>query len=97
MEDDEHVDVKDTRLILDCFKKQSVNFAEVLFTSYRILNPKYEVLFQPIPDIAGRVGRYNNYATLNCMAGMALEKQKASCHPYPATKDKIDKYGLDSK
>ena len=31
------------------------------------------------------------------MVGMALEKQKALCHPYPATKDKIDKYGFDSK
>lgn len=97
MENDEHVDVKDIRLMLDCFKKQNVNFVEILFTPYRILNPKYEALFQPILDIAERVGRYNNYAALNCMVGMALEKQKALCHPYPATKDKIDKYGFDSK
>lgn len=90
-------DVKDIRLMLDCFKKQNVNFVEILFTPYRILNPKYEALFQPILDIAERVGRYNNYAALNCMVGMALEKQKALCHPYPATKDKIDKYGFDSK
>lgn len=85
MENDEHVDVKDIRLMLDCFKKQNVNFVEILFTPYRILNPKYEALFQPILDIAERVGRYNNYAALNCMVGMALEKQKALCHPYPAT------------
>lgn len=84
MENDEHVDVKDIRLMLDCFKKQNVNFVEILFTPYRILNPKYEALFQPILDIAERVGRYNNYAALNCMVGMALEKQKALCHPYPA-------------
>lgn len=67
MENDEHVDVKDIRLMLDCFKKQNVNFVEILFTPYRILNPKYEALFQPILDIAERVGRYNNYAALNCI------------------------------
>lgn len=61
MENDEHVDVKDICLMLDCFKKQNVNFVEILFTPYRILNPKYEALFQPILDIAERVGRYNNY------------------------------------
>lgn len=47
-------DVKDIRLMLDCFKKQNVNFVEILFTPYRILNPKYEALFQPILDIAER-------------------------------------------
>ena len=28
---------------------------------------------------------------------MALEKQKALCHPYPATMDKIEKFGYDGK
>lgn len=97
MENDEHVDVKDIRLMFDCFKKQNVNFVEILFTPYRILNPKYEALFQPVLDAAERIGRYNNYAALSCMVGMAMEKQKALCHPYPATMAKIEKYGFDSK
>lgn len=97
VENDEHVDVKDIRLMFDCFRKQNINFVEILFTKYRILNPEYADLFQPVLDAAELVGRYNDFAALNCMVGTSLEKQKALCHPYPATKDKIEKYGFDSK
>ena len=34
MENDEHVDFKDIRLMFDCIKKQNVNFVEILFTPY---------------------------------------------------------------
>ncbi|MDD5021841.1 MAG: hypothetical protein PHR82_06930 [Endomicrobiaceae bacterium] len=97
MENEEHVDFKDIRLMIECFYKQNVNFVEILFTKYRILNPKYESIFQKILDIRERIGRYNNYATVNCISGMALEKQKALCHPYPSLIEKIEKYGYDSK
>lgn len=97
MENDEHVDVKDIRLMFDCFRKQNINFVEILFTKFRILNPLYADLFQPVLDARERVGHYNDFAALNCMVGMALEKQKALCHPYPTTQWKIEKYGYDSK
>lgn len=32
MENNEHVDFKDIRLMFDCIKKQNVNFVEILFT-----------------------------------------------------------------
>lgn len=91
MENDEHVDVKDIRLMFDCFRKQNINFVEILFTKYRILNPKYASLFQPVLDSRELIGRYNDFASLNCMVGTAMEKQKALCHPYPATIDNIGK------
>lgn len=97
MENDEHVDFKDIRLMIGCFYKQNVNFVEILFTKYKILNPKYEAIFQKILDVRERVGRYNNYATVNCIAGMALEKRKALCHPYPTIREKIERYGYDAK
>lgn len=34
---------------------------------------------------------------MNCIMGMALEKQKAMEHPYPATMDKIEAFGYDPK
>lgn len=34
---------------------------------------------------------------MNCIMGMAFEKQAALEHPYPATKDKIEKFGYDPK
>lgn len=97
MENDEHVDVKDIRFMFDCFRKQNINFVEILFTKYFILNPKYEALFQPVLDTREQIGRYNDFASLNCMVGMAYEKQKALCHPYPATISKIERFGYDPK
>lgn len=77
MENDEHVDFKDIRLMFDCIKKQNVNFVEILFTPYSIINPEYADLFQPVLDAREEIARYNNYAGMNCIMGMALEKQKA--------------------
>lgn len=97
LENDEHIDIKDIRVMFENFKKQNINFVEILFTKYKIMNPMYEQLFYPIIDIREEVGRYNIYAALNCMSGMCMEKYKALCHPYPATMDKIEKYGYDGK
>ena len=96
-ENDEHIDIKDLRLYIDCFRKQNVNFVEILFTEYKIINPKYETIFQQLIDHREEIGHYNPYATLNCIAGMAYEKLKALEHPYPSIKDKIEKYGFDGK
>lgn len=97
LENNEHIDLKDIRLMFDCFKKQNINFVEILFTEYKILNPKYESFWQRLIDNNELIAHYNNYVAVNCMAGMALEKYKALEHPYPATIDKIEKYGYDGK
>lgn len=97
LENDEHIDLKDIRLMFECFKKQNINFVEILFTKYKIMNPKYEKLFQPMIDNNELIAKYNNYAAVNCMAGMSMEKYKALEHPYPSLIDKIKKYGYDSK
>ena len=90
-------DVKDIRKMFECFKKQNINFIELLFTQYYVLNPLYENLYKPVLDNAELIARYNNYASINCMSGMALEKYNALTHPYPSIKEKIDKYGYDNK
>lgn len=97
LENNEHIDIKDIRLMFDCFKKQNINFVEILFTKYNIMNPKYSNLFQVLFDNNELIARYNNYASVNCINGMSLEKYKALEHPYPATLDKIEKYGYDPK
>ena len=90
-------DVKDIRKMFECFKKQNINFIELLFTKYFVLNPLYKNLYIPMIDNAEMIARYNNYASINCMSGMALEKYNALTHPYPSIKEKIDKYGYDNK
>jgi hypothetical protein len=96
-EDNSHIDLKDIRLMHECFRKQNINFIEILFTRYRYLNPEYAKLYQPMFDNNERIAHYNNYAAVNCIAGMVYEKHKAMEHPYPTLKDKIEKYGYDNK
>ena len=93
----EHIDIKDIRLMHDCFRKQNINFIEILFTKYRYINPEYEAIYQPMFDNNERIAHYNNYAAVNCIAGMVYEKHKAMEHPYPTLIDKIEKYGYDNK
>jgi predicted nucleotidyltransferase len=97
LENNEHIDLKDIRLMFDCFKKQNINFVEILFTKYKIINPKYEVFYQRLITNNELIARYNNYASVNCISGMSMEKFKALEHPYPATLDKIEKFGYDPK
>lgn len=57
LDNDEHIDLKDVRLMFDCFKKQNINFVEILFTKYKVLNPKYETLLQPLFDNGELIAR----------------------------------------
>ncbi len=97
LENEEHLDAKDLRLYMNCFRKQNVNFVEILFTEYAILNPKYEEQWARLVKARERIGRYDTKRALQCIVGMALEKDKALCHPYPTLIEKINKYGYDGK
>ena len=97
LENGEHLDAKDLRLYMDCFRKQNVNFVEVLFTEYKVVNPKFEKQWARLVNARERVGRYDMKRALNCMVGMAYEKDKALCHPYPTLVEKLEKYGYDGK
>lgn len=97
MEDNSHIDLKDIRLMWECFKKQNINFLEILFTDFFIVNSCYITEWNTMRKAAEKIAHYNNYAAVNCIAGMVIEKNAASCHPYPSLKDKIDKYGYDNK
>ena len=93
----EHIDLKDIRLMHECFRKQNINFVEILFTKYKYLNPDYKSIYQPMFDNNEKIAHYNNYAAVNCIAGMVYEKHKAMEHPYPTLLEKIEKYGYDNK
>ena len=97
LESNEHIDVKDIRLMHECFRKQNINFVEILFTKYRILNLEYEDLYQPMFDCREYIAHYNKTAAVKCILGQIMEKRKALCHPYPTIIDRIEKYGYDPK
>jgi len=83
--------------MFECFKKQNINFVEILYTKYYICPKNYIEFATKLQENKEDITRYNIYAALNCMVGMALEKTKALEHPYPSLVDKINKYGFDPK
>ena len=93
----EHIDFKDLRKITGDFKKQNINFLEVLFTKYRIINPDYAHLFQPMFDNAEAIARYDNYKFVRATAGMSMEKHKALTLDRPSQHDEIVKHGWATK
>jgi calcineurin-like phosphoesterase family protein len=97
MENKEHIDVKDIRIMFDTFLKQNVNFIEILFTKFKIINPKYKDLVQELIDNKEEIARYDINKALNTQVGMSNQKFIALKHPYPSIKDKIEKYGFDGK
>ena len=97
LSNNEHLDIKDIRLYFDNFKKQNINFIEILFSPYYIVNPKYRDLWEELIVDRELIAHYNTNQALRCMSGMSMEKRKALCHPYPSLIDKIEKYGYDGK
>lgn len=97
LDNNEHIDVKDVRPMFENYKKQNINFVETLFTKYMIINPKYKDLVELLLANREEIAHLNYNQALKCMSGMSMEKLKALKHPYPATKDKIEKYGYDPK
>jgi predicted nucleotidyltransferase len=97
MENNEHCDLKDIRLMFNNFKKQNINFLEVLFSPYYWVDERYEEEFEQLRAHAEEIAHYNENVAVKCMLGMAREKYKAMEHPYPSLIDKIEKYGYDGK
>ena len=97
MENNEHIEVKDIRVMFEMFKKANLSYIELLYTEFKIINPKWKDFIQPLFDNKDVVASYNRNQFLRCIAGMAMEKRKALCHPYPNIVEKIEKYGYDGK
>ena len=93
----EHIDIKDVRVMFEMFRKQNNSYIELLFTDYYYVNPKYESLFKELLGLAEAISRMHPNQALRAMAGTSMEKFKALEHPYPGTMDKINKYGYDPK
>lgn len=94
---DEHIDFKDVRLYMDTFKKQNLNFLEILFTPFKIINPMYADEWNRLVERREEIVRMNEFRAVKSMKGIALEKFHAMEHRYPSKIDIIDEYGYDGK
>lgn len=97
LENNEHIDVKDIRLMGDMFVKQNISYLELLFSRYVIFGDGFDDENYALFSLADALAVANPPAFYNAVRGMALEKQKALTHPYPATAAKIEKFGYDPK
>ncbi len=94
---EEHIDFKDIRLYMQTFRKQNLNFLEILFTPFYIINPKYKDEWMRLVNARESIANFNRYRGVQSMKGIALEKFHAMEHPYPSKIDVIAKYGYDPK
>lgn len=97
LSNNEHLDAKDVRSYTTCFRKQNLNFLEILFTPYFIINPLYEEEWKKLVDHREEIARMNPVKAVKTMKGVAMEKYFAMEHRYPSKIDIIDKYGYDAK
>ena len=94
---DEHTDWKDVRLYMETFRKQNLNFLEILFTDFFIVNPMYQEEWNRLVEAREFIARMNEYRAVKSMKGIALEKYHAMEHEYPSKVEVLAKWGYDPK
>lgn len=96
-ENKEHIDFKDIRLYIQTFRKQNLNFLEILFTKYAIINPMYQAEWDRLVEARELITHYSPFQAIRSMKGIAKEKYFAMEHRYPSRIEWIDKFGYDPK
>lgn len=94
---EEHTDDKDIRLYIETFRKQNLNFLEILFTKYQVINRMYEDQWYRLIDSREFIAHMNPYRAAKSMKGVAMEKFHAMEHPYPSKLQLIQEKGYDGK
>ena len=93
----EHIDLKDIRLMLATFRKQNLNFIEILFTPYFIVNPTFADEWGRLQAQKEKIAHYSPYNAVKTMKGIAMEKYHAMEHEYPSKLEVLAKWGLRPK
>jgi len=91
------IDVKDIRMMMEMWKKQNQSYLEILYTDYKIINPRYESYMNDILNMCDDIVKLNPPQLARCINGMSEEKVVALENVSPATKEKIEKYQYDPK
>lgn len=96
-DNEEHIDFKDIRLYMQTFRKQNLNFLEILFTDFKYVNEEYAPYWNVLVENREKIARYNPYQAVKSMKGIALEKYHAMEHEYPSKLEVLAQYGYDPK
>ena len=90
-------DIKDIRLMVQSWRKQNVNFMELLFTEYSYVNPLFYEFFRPLLAARETIVRYNEKRAVDCLRGFVYEKYYRLFKDTPSQHDEITKYGYAAK
>lgn len=94
---EEHIDFKDIRLYMETFRKQNLNFLEILFTPYSLVNSEYKQQWDRLKIAREHIARMNPWRAVKSMKGIALEKFHAMEHAYPSKLEVLAQHGYDPK
>ena len=72
----EQCDIKDIRAYMDCFTKQNINFMEILFSEYKVVNSTYEDQWDRLVEAREEIARMNPSRALQTMLGVARNKKR---------------------
>ena len=90
-------DIKDIRLMVQSWRKQNVNFMELLFTEYSYVNPLFYEFFRPLLAARETIVRYNEKRAVDCLRGFVYEKYYRLFKDTPSQHDEVTKYGYAAK
>lgn len=96
-ENNEHIDMKDIRLYIQTFRKQNLNFLEILYTPYYYCNTAFYSEWKRLIEKREEITHYDPIRSVKSMMGIASEKFYAMEHHYPSRMAWIEKYGYDPK
>lgn len=94
---DEHIDFKDVRLYIQTFRKCNINFLEILFTPYAIVNPLYKAEWDRLVASREEIARYDIARAIKAMQGIMHNKYKQLENESPSHMDAIEKFGYSPK
>lgn len=93
----EHIDFKDIRLMIQTFRKQNINFIECLFTSYKMVTDKYASLWAELCNRKEDIAHYDPAYAVKSMMGQIRQKRKYLQNDSEGRHANIEKYGYDPK
>lgn len=89
--------VKDIRLMFENFYKGNINFVEILYSKYQIINDSFSKEMHQLIDNRDLIARRDPVKLIHMAAGMATQKFIAFDKPFESKKEILAKYGYDPK
>ena len=94
---DGQCDIKDIRMYINTLLKGNPAYIETLFSPYYLIDESFEDDFEFLRNNGEELVNALRCQFIRAIYGMMCEKYKALCYPYPAIKNKIEKYGYCGK